>query len=226
MQHTCALHETHSVKKGTRNNNKRKNGAKTANKSGAKTGNKSVAKTSGATKAKTSVSKKATTSVSKKSKTSGDIDPEDLTFRAVMHNPRKYLQHFIKHWCEGCEDLQDGVEGMTLTVETLQQKGWRKKGAMKNVSKLAHHRFLPGLCRTHANKSFDFCVSMNLLPVIYSSSSDPDESVDMVKPFTVAFWCCYCNLSPDEPPIQSEECQMVSACNSHATHIHISFTYM
>ena len=187
---------------------KRKNG-----KSGAKT---SGAKTSGAKKLKTSGSKKAKPSGAKV-----DIDPEDLTFRAVMHHPRKYLQRFIKHWCE---ELQHDVEGMTLTVETLQQKGWRKKGVLKNVSKLAHHRFLPGLCRTHANKSFDFCVSMNLLPVIYSSASDPDESVDMVKPFIVAFWCCYCNLSPDEPPIQSEECQMVSVCNSHATHIHISFT--
>ena len=151
-----------------------------------------------------------------------EIAPEDLTFRAVMHQPRKYLQPFVTYWCD--DERSTCTEGVVLTIETLRKTGWQKAGAAKNVAKLAAHRFLPGLCRTHANKSFDFCISQNLLPVIYAPNDEEvEEEIDMVKVFCSAFWCCYCNLATDEAPIDSDECQMVTIpCDSHATYMLIT----
>ena len=92
------------------------------------------------------------------------------------------------------------------------------------MAKLAAHRFLPDLCRTYANKSFDFCISQNLLPVIYEPNDEEvEEEIDMVKVFSSAFWCYYCNLATDEAPIDSDECQMVTIpCDSHATYMLIT----
>lgn len=135
----------------------------------------------------------------------GTVPTENLTFRIVMHQPRKYLQKFVEYWCD--DEVTQCTEGVTLTAETMQRRGWRKAGALKNVAKLVEHRFLPGLCSTYANKAFDFCISQNLLPVMFTHN---DELKDMVKPFACAFWCCYCNLACDETAgIDSDECQEV-----------------
>lgn len=146
-----------------------------------------------------------------------DIRPEDLTFRAVMHHTSKYLTAFIEYHLDHLPCL----EGLTITVESMQQAGWRKEGARKNIAKRAPHRFLPGLNKGWANQTVDFCISMNLLPLIFSSTTDPDTRVDMVTPFILGFWPCYQNLTGSEAPIESDEAQMVRrlTCNMHATNM-------
>ena len=138
-------------------------------------------------------------------KNDGDIKPEDLTARAVMHNPDEYLKVFITHWSD--DDNSPCVDGKILAVESLQY--WKDESNSKNVKKLAEHRFLPGLCRTYANNSFDFCMSRGMVPVLFDSPHDPEKTVDMVRPFTTAFWCCYCNMKEDESGLESDECQTV-----------------
>ena len=163
-----------------------------------------------------------------------DIDPEFLNARIVMHDPDKYLSTFIEYWSQ--PDNMPCVDGSNMTVESMRQ--WQKDGHSKQVRKLAAHRFLPGLCRTYSNNSLDFCLSMGLLPVIFDSPDDPDETVDMVRPFTIAFWVCYCNHKEDEEGLEADNCQKVAnsqvshvnqhtihmrtTCESHAIHMHLT----
>ena len=146
-----------------------------------------------------------------------DVRVEDLNFRAVMHHTSKYLSPFIQHHLERLPCM----EGVVISAESMQQAGWRKEGARKTVAKLAPHRFLPGLNKGWANQAVDFCISMNLLPLIFSSSVDPDERVDMVTPFILGFWPCYQNLTGSEAHVDSDEAQMVRrlTCNMHATNM-------
>ena len=92
------------------------------------------------------------------------------------------------------------------------------------VAKLAQHRFLPGLCRTYTNKALDFCISMNMLPVIFENESG--DEVNRVIPFVCAFWCCYSYFREDHTGLESDESQLVRAwctcstiigCVLHAT---------
>ena len=150
------------------------------------------------------------------------VKAQNLTARAVMQDPHRYLTIFISYWCK--DENSPCVEGETIPLKSLQL--WRK-GRKKKVAQLAEHRFLPGISRTNGNKSFDFCISMNLIPVTFDSPDDPEETIDMVKPFTCAFWCCYCNLMADEPAIESDDCQLVSSnvnrmqntCDSQLIHM-------
>ena len=135
---------------------------------------------------------------------SADIQPQDLTARAVMHFPDLYLPMFVEYWCD--EENSPCVQGVSIPLESLQI--WRK-GKSKKAVKLAQHRFLPGICRMYGNKAFDFCISKNLIPVVFDAPDDESLMIDMVKPFTCAFWCCYCNLMEDEPSIESDDCQLV-----------------
>ena len=92
------------------------------------------------------------------------------------------------------------------------------------VAKLAQHRFLPGLCRTYTNKALDFCISMNMLPVIFENESG--DEVNRVILFVCAFWCCYSYFREDHTGLESDESQLVRAwctcstiigCVLHAT---------
>ena len=122
-----------------------------------------------------------------------------------MHDPHKYLPMFIQYWSD--DENSPCVDGASIPPESLQV--WKKKARKKAVAKLSQHRFLPGICRAYGNKSFDFCISMNLIPVTFDAPDNPEETVDMVKPFTCAFWCCYSNLMEDAPSIESDDCQLV-----------------
>ena len=75
-----------------------------------------------------------------------------------MHNPGKYLHSFVRYWSDDANS--PSVEGVTITNESLQL--WKKETNRKSVKKLAAHRFLPGLCRTYANNSFDFCMNTHI----------------------------------------------------------------
>ena len=133
------------------------------------------------------------------------IDPRNYTARLVMHKPHKYLERFISHWCEN----SPCVESLSIPDEEMPK--WNKEDEDSNgkkvvKTKLAQHRFLPCLCRVWANKSLDFCISQNKWPVLLTLPSG--EEADMVKPFTIAFWVCYCNYMGG-PGLLSDSCQKV-----------------
>ena len=58
---------------------------------------------------------------------------------------------------------------------------------------------------------------------MFDSPDDPEETVDMVRPFTIAWWVCYCNQKEDEPGLESDECQEVGNLKSHMW-THLQFT--
>ena len=86
---------------------------------------------------------------------------------------------------------------------------WARTGKQKN--RYAEHRFLDKLCRPWANSSYDFCIMMNLWPLVYLAldAENEEEVVDMTTEFACGFWGCYVGYMEARPSLHSDEAQDV-----------------
>ena len=145
--------------------------------------------------------------VSKKDDPVDEYCPKTISPYMVVDEPDKFLEVFCECW----EGVVVKDFGRLNTVDASQVMFWidkhrERRGHTKQKPRKGH-RFLPGLCKTWANASADFCISCNMWCVIFRMPNG--DEADMVVYFIIAFWVKYCSLMVGLPGLQSDSCQMV-----------------
>lgn len=142
------------------------------------------------------------------------VQADELIARILVANPKKYLKQFREYWGKNLPDLS---EGRVPKPERLQF--WRN---MKCCAGLHAHGDLPGLCRKWVHIAFDFAISQNQWPIVcyreelceQEEGGEVEKLVpyDMVVPFTLTAWACYCAQMNGSPAFTSKACQKVHLC--------------
>ena len=126
-----------------------------------------------------------------------------------MANPVAHLEKFTDHWTS-LEYMPD-LDMVVYKNPKLRYWEDKKTRTGKQKNRYAEHRFLDKLCRPWANSSYDFCIMMNLWPLIYMvlNEKNEEEEVDMTTEFAAGFWGCYVGYMEARPSLHSDEAQDV-----------------